>query len=96
LRLGSTSGVTDRSGTVRLKPKTASAPDPRTSSWWSLKEQLGGAAVDSLIARLVLRPRDAVVLENPTYYGAMDVFRSREPGKGHGALLKTAHPRRGT
>jgi DNA-binding transcriptional MocR family regulator len=37
----------------------------------------GAQQAIGLVAALVLQPGDAVVLENPTYYGAIDVFRSR-------------------
>ncbi len=37
----------------------------------------GAQQAIGLVAALVLQPGDAVVLENPTYFGAIDVFRSR-------------------
>lgn len=37
----------------------------------------GAQQAISLVAALVLQPGDAVVLENPVYFGALDVFRSR-------------------
>ena len=37
----------------------------------------GAQQAIGLIAALVLQPGDVVVLENPTYFGAIDVFRSR-------------------
>jgi DNA-binding transcriptional MocR family regulator len=37
----------------------------------------GAQQAIGLVAALVLQPGDVVVLENPTYFGAIDVFRSR-------------------
>ncbi len=37
----------------------------------------GAQQAIGLVATLVLQPGDVVVLENPTYFGAIDVFRSR-------------------
>ena len=37
----------------------------------------GAQQAIGLVAALVLQPADAVALENPTYFGAIDVFRSR-------------------
>jgi DNA-binding transcriptional MocR family regulator len=37
----------------------------------------GAQQAVGLVAALVLQPGDVVVLENPTYFGAIDVFRSR-------------------
>lgn len=37
----------------------------------------GAQQAIGLVAALVLQPGDAVVLENPTYFGAIDLFRSR-------------------
>ena len=37
----------------------------------------GAQQAIGLVGALVLQPGDAVVLENPTYFGAIDVFRSR-------------------
>ncbi len=37
----------------------------------------GAQQAIGLVATLALQPGDAVVLENPTYFGAIDVFRSR-------------------
>ena len=37
----------------------------------------GAQQAIGLVAALVLQPGDVVVLENPTYFGATDVFRSR-------------------
>jgi DNA-binding transcriptional MocR family regulator len=37
----------------------------------------GAQQAIGLVAALVLQPGDAVVLENPTYFGAIEVFRSR-------------------